>query len=94
MGSKRTTAPTPPREGGQGGRSNTGSRARHPPAGGRGGRCPQGPGLARALPRPKVKRGGLDRRPGRARRVTGPLKSRRDGCRVRGAECGPARPLA
>ena len=91
---RRGLSRRPPREGGQGGRSEPGSPAMHPPAGGRGGRCPQRPGLARALPRPKVKRGGLDRRPGSARRVTGPHKAPRKRGRVRGAEGGTARTLA
>ena len=94
MEPKSAKASLPPREGGQGGRSKQGSSTLHPPAGGRGGRSPHRTGLARALPRPKVKRCVLDRRPGRARRVTDPHKALRVGCRLRGAECVTARPLA
>ena len=84
----------PPVRGGRGGRSKQGFHAMHPPGGGRGGRSPHRSGLARALPRPKVKRCVLDRRAGRARRVTGPHKASEGTGRGHGAESGTARPLA
>ena len=94
MGPNSAQASPPPREGGQGGRSKLGLHAMHPPAGGRGGDVYSRRDWRGPCPARRCRGVQRDRRAGKARRVTGPHKALRVGCRMRGAESVTARPLA